>query len=53
MCLWAQVPRNALILMLWMEIPWDFPPLVGTSAYSCTRLVNVPGNLSWASRGLA
>lgn len=49
MCLWAQVPGNSLILMPWLEIPWDFPPLVGTSACGCTGLVNVPGDLSWAS----
>ena len=49
MCLWAQVPGNSLILMPWLEIPWDFPPMVGNYASGCTGLVNVPGDLSWAS----
>lgn len=42
MCLWAQVPRNSLILMLWLEMLWDFPPLVSRLCLKPHRACECP-----------
>lgn len=42
MCLWAQVPRNSLILMLWLEMLWDCPPLVSRLCLKLRRACECP-----------